>query len=184
MRVLAVIPAKGDSRRLPGKNLCVVNGRTLIELAVDYAKTSQYVTDIVVSTDSECVASLVNSKKLCPVIMRPDDMGDVDVVEVYCHAINVVKEQGGDEVDVVVGIQPDHPGRSLRLDDSIDYFNSTDAYALITVGRNGERNGALQIFNARGLTFPGKIVTAMDSCINIHTKSDLERAQLQFGRLE
>ena len=47
MNILAVIPAKGESRRLFGKNLQKIGDKTLIELAVEYAKSSTCVTEVV-----------------------------------------------------------------------------------------------------------------------------------------
>ena len=80
MNILAVIPAKSDSNRLEKKNMRKIGNKTLIEIAVDYAKKSKTITDIVVSTDSEEVVEYIKSNKLCHCIMRTEGLsGDADV---------------------------------------------------------------------------------------------------------
>ena len=49
---VAIIPAKGNSTRLPKKNFQIINNKTLVEHAIDYAKSSKYIKGIYVSTDS------------------------------------------------------------------------------------------------------------------------------------
>ena len=56
MNILAVIPAKSDSNRLEKKNMRKIGNKTLIEIAIDYAKKSKKINDVVVSTDSEEIA--------------------------------------------------------------------------------------------------------------------------------
>ena len=56
MNILAVIPAKSNSNRLEKKNMRKIGNKTLIEIAIDYAKKSKKITDIVVSTDSDEIA--------------------------------------------------------------------------------------------------------------------------------
>ena len=70
MKILAVIPAKGESSRLFSKNLQKIGDKTLIELAVEYAKSSTCVTEVVVSTDSENVKQLVEHLDLCKCVLR------------------------------------------------------------------------------------------------------------------
>ena len=48
IKALAIIPAKGDSKRLVGKNKRIIAGKTLLEHSIDYAKKSKLVTSIIV----------------------------------------------------------------------------------------------------------------------------------------
>ena len=59
--VTAIIPAKTDSTRLKKKNLRVVDGKTLVEHSIDYALKSEYVKDIIVSTESDEVRKICDS---------------------------------------------------------------------------------------------------------------------------
>ena len=113
MNILAVIPAKGQSGRLPNKNMKLIGNKTLIEIAVDYVKKSKLISDIVISTDSLEVLKFVHCKNLCECFIRSEGLsGEADVTEVYCDA----REKMGGIADYVVGIQPDHPDRTLPVD--------------------------------------------------------------------
>jgi N-acylneuraminate cytidylyltransferase len=57
-RALAVIPARGGSKRLPGKNVRLLGGRSTLERAIDAAVESELFTRVVVSTDDPAIASL------------------------------------------------------------------------------------------------------------------------------
>ena len=56
MKILAVIPARAGSKAIPNKNIRSVNGKPMISYVIDNAVSSEYITDIVVSTDSNEVA--------------------------------------------------------------------------------------------------------------------------------
>ena len=53
IKAIAIIPAKTDSKRLKKKNLRVINGKTLVEHAIDYAEDSKLIKHIVVTTESD-----------------------------------------------------------------------------------------------------------------------------------
>ena len=55
MKILAIIPAKTDSTRLPKKNIQKIKGKTLVEYSIDYAKQSKYNPKIIVSSEDEVV---------------------------------------------------------------------------------------------------------------------------------
>ena len=65
MKILVVVPAKFDSGRLKNKNMLKIGGKTLIELAVEYANQSNNIGQILVSTDSSEISEYVESNKLC-----------------------------------------------------------------------------------------------------------------------
>ena len=52
MKVLVIIPAKLDSTRLKKKNLKKLNGKSLVEHSIDYAKASKHEVEIIVSSES------------------------------------------------------------------------------------------------------------------------------------
>jgi N-acetylneuraminate synthase len=173
MNILAVIPAKGESRRLFGKNLQKIGDKTLIELAVEYAKSSTCVTEVVVSTDSENVKQLVEHLDLCKCVLRGKELsGDADVFHVYQHAW----EKMGKEADYVIGLQPDNPDRTLSLDFALDYVFNKNLDNFFTVGKDGKKNGALRIYRPTVEQFTEES-TLLDDCTNIHTNEDLNKAK-------
>lgn len=169
MKILAVIPAQSKSTRLPHKNMRVIGNKTLVEIAVDYAKTSSMITDIVVSTDSEDIRHFIESNKICECILRPDGLsGDADVSEVYIDAWRQKEEAA----EYIVGLQPDNPDRILSLDNAIKYVLENDFDDFFTVGKNGMKNGSIRIMRS-SMRFPLKCGSLLDKCTNIHTKQDL-----------
>ena len=81
MRILGLIPARGGSKRIPGKNKKLLAGKPLINWTIELAKTSASICDIVVSTDDPEIAALMrliktinnsisNNKPGCDIKMR------------------------------------------------------------------------------------------------------------------
>lgn len=60
MKILAVIPARVSSKGIPNKNIRIINGRPLIYYAIKNALSSKYITDVIVTTDSESVRTIAN----------------------------------------------------------------------------------------------------------------------------
>ena len=82
---LCVIPARGGSKRIPGKNIKLFHGKPLIAHSIEVAKKSKLFNKIIVSTDSEKIAE-VAEKYGAEVQMRPahladDHTGSIDVFE-------------------------------------------------------------------------------------------------------
>ena len=120
MKILVIIPAKLDSKRLHQKNLSIYKGKTLIENTIEYAKLSKYNPEIIISSESEIVEEIAlknnvnfdkRSKSLC---------GDTEVVDVYIDLIKKIKKT----YDIVACLQPDNPNRVNSLDECLDYMIS------------------------------------------------------------
>ena len=112
VRVLAFIPARAGSRRVPNKNLRLLNGLPLIHYTIEQAKASPLIDKIVVSSDSEKILAYARS---CGVIgiPRPSSIsGDASpTVDAVRHALDVLA--GENYVpDCVVILQPTSPLRS------------------------------------------------------------------------
>ena len=85
---LAIIPAKTDSKRLKKKNLRVINGKTLLEHAIDYASNSSLVKYIIVTSESDEVLNV--TKKYSNVMFFYRDknyMGEREVADVYVNLL-------------------------------------------------------------------------------------------------
>jgi sialic acid synthase SpsE/CMP-2-keto-3-deoxyoctulosonic acid synthetase len=174
MRFLVVIPAKSGSKRLTDKNMRKIGNKTLIEIAVNHAKKSQHINNIVVSTDSSKIKEHVESANLCKCIMRGENLsGETEVFEVYENALKL----SGEEVDYVIGLQPDNPDRKLKLDEAISYVIENNLDDFFTVGIDGKKNGSIRIFRSslKAISNP-KVNSLVDDCTNIHHASDLAKA--------
>jgi len=177
IKAFIIIPAKGDSKRLVGKNKRVIAGKTLLEHSIEYAQKSKLATSILVSTED------VETKRIAElygvtVVGRTDDyMGEREVADVY---IKLFKEYGDDTFTHVVGIQPDHPDRTILLDEMLEYVVENKYDDLFTVGPSGTRNGSIRITKAEHVKIGAmsrRVGSMIDDCTNIHSEQDLINAE-------
>lgn len=117
-RVIGLIPARGGSKRLAGKNLKSVGGVSLLARAMRCARECDVLTERVVSTDSDeiraqairfqCPAEYRESVLHRPAELATDDASMVDVVLHACQSLSLA------DSDVVVLLQPTSPLRSVE----------------------------------------------------------------------
>ncbi len=93
---IAVIPARGGSKRIPRKNIRVMNGRPLIAWAIDTALASGEFSHVVVSTDDEEIAGIAVDSGASVPFMRPASLADdvASTVSVIAHAVGQLQKQG------------------------------------------------------------------------------------------
>lgn len=113
MKILTVIPARGGSKRLPGKNIKLLGGRPLIVWSIDIAKNIPDVCDILVSTDDHSIASISSTAGALVPWLRPNGLATdtATSVDVVLHALDWYESQHG-VVDGVMLLQPTSPYRS------------------------------------------------------------------------
>ena len=179
---IAFIPAKTDSTRLKKKNLRVIAGKTLVEHTIEYALNSEYIRDIIVSTESKDIEELCKNYDRVQVYKRPDHlMRDAEVADVYVDIFQNQFENYGEwripqMATHVVALQPDNPDRNHKIDTVIDYFVDNTYDDLVTVGKDGTRNGASRITKAKYVadgSMSRRMGTYLDDCTNIHSENDL-----------
>ena len=181
--IVAFIPAKGGSTRLPNKNMALVNGRPMIDYAIEHAKASTHVQAIYVTTDAEDIAAHARSRGV-NVIMRDTSLGgDTPLLDVYRHALRQINDPS---IKMIVGVQPDHPDRTVSLDEAIAAFRSAgpDCELLYSTEADGKKNGA-QCVISRTFLESGKNpavdvvnkIGIVDDCTNVHYPDDLKRAE-------
>lgn len=127
-KILALIPARGGSKGIPNKNITDLAGKPLIAYSIDACKGSRFVDDIVVSTDSEKIATIARTFGAEVPFMRPEElaMDTSKTLDAVLHAVSELKKQGR-EYDSIVLIQPTQPLRTSEdIDGAIDtyYINS------------------------------------------------------------
>lgn len=101
MRV-AVIPARGGSKRIPRKNIRLFAGRPIIEWPISVALESGLFDQIIVSTDDTEIAEVARAAGASVPFMRPENLSDdyADTKSVVCHAISELKLETEPEVQV------------------------------------------------------------------------------------
>jgi N-acylneuraminate cytidylyltransferase len=113
MKILALIPARGGSKRLPGKNIRVLGKKPLIVWSVDVAKGVPEICDILVSTDDPAIASICKDAGAMVPWLRPAELATDTArsVDVALHALDWYEAEKG-AVDGLLLLQPTSPFRT------------------------------------------------------------------------
>ena len=130
-QILVVIPARGGSKGLPGKNIKLLNNIPLIAHSITYAKECSMVNKIVVSTDCKQIAKIAVDYG-AEVIDRPDSIsGDKATTE---SAINHTLNQLSNKPDIIILLQPTSPLRPKNsLEDALNKFQKEKYDSLLSI---------------------------------------------------
>lgn len=141
-KVIAIIPARGGSKRLPEKNILPLKGKPLIEYSIEFAKNNLDVIDeIVVTTDDKAIKEIA-LKHNVKVIDRPENLADDTATTV--SALKHVLQNVVENFDYVVLLQPTNPFRERNLlKNSFELVAKTKADSLMTVSQNDKKLGKI-----------------------------------------
>jgi N-acylneuraminate cytidylyltransferase len=137
--VFAVIPARGGSKRTPGKNLRVYKGRWLLEWTVDAIKGSSYIDRWAVSTEDEKIAGFARNLDY-PVIQRPPELATDDATNE-----DVLRHAWTSPHGWIVLLQPTSPLRTAEDIDACIERAVSNGSAALTVDERGHKNGAVYV---------------------------------------
>jgi len=132
---LAVIPARGGSKGIPGKNGRVVAGRSLLAWSVAHARASARIDRVVVSTDAEDLAELARQAGAEVPFLRPAALAtdDAPTEPAVIHAVEQLAADGY-RPDAVVLLQPTSPVRLPgRIDRAVAQYEAEGADSLVGV---------------------------------------------------
>lgn len=120
--MIAVIPARGGSKRLSGKNIKHLGGKPLIAWSIDAAKKSKYIDRVIISTDDENIAEVALRYDGDVPFLRPQELaGDTASTNgVILHVLNQIDES----FEYVVLLQPTSPLRNTEdIDQLLESFD-------------------------------------------------------------
>jgi CMP-N,N'-diacetyllegionaminic acid synthase len=135
MRILALITARGGSKRLPEKNIRSLGETPLIVWSINIAKDIDEVVDILVSTDDTKIAEVAKSAGALVPWLRPEELAtDTSLsVDVCLHALKWYEKENG-RVDGLMLLQPTSPFRSRStVLQGIEVFSSNQHRSVIGV---------------------------------------------------
>ena len=129
--ILAVIPARGGSKRLPNKNILDLAEKPLIAWSIEAGLHSKYIDTVVVSSDSDEILDI--SKNIgTDIIKRPDELAS-DTATSF-DAIKHTIENTIETFDYVILLQPTSPLRNnSHIDEAFELLIKTNAAAIISV---------------------------------------------------
>lgn len=153
--VLAIIPARGGSKGLPGKNIRPMCGKPLIAWTIEAANKSRYLDCAVVSTDSEEIAAVARAAGGYVPFLRPEQFSTdkASSYDVIRHALAFMKDSEGRQFDYVVLLEPTSP---LREDDDIDRMLEQlaarpDYDSIVSIGEVTEHPSIMKRLDGDGL---------------------------------
>ena len=132
---IAIIPARGGSKRIPGKNAKIFCGKPMITWAIDSALESNLFQKVIVSTDDEYIAQVARSAGAETPFMRPADLADdlTPTVPVIAHAVETCQAMGWD-IDYACCIYP-----------CVPFLQTTDLSDAFTLMQNSNANFAYPV---------------------------------------
>lgn len=134
--MIAIIPARGGSKGLPGKNIKNFHGHPLISYAIREAQKSKYIDRVIVSTDDNSIAEVAKEYNAEIPFLRPTNLAQdtSPVIETYFYTIEKLKETENYEVDDFIVLQPTSPLRNVNhIDESIQLYYNKKADSVISV---------------------------------------------------
>lgn len=141
-KTIAIIPARGGSKRLPGKNIKLLGGTPLLAHSILYAKQHDFIDAVYVSTDDEKIAA-VALQYGAKVINRPQALsGDL---EPTVSALKHVLESIDGAVENVILLQATNPLRPKNLlQEAFTIFQEQQVDSLFTVTRSHHKLGKIE----------------------------------------
>lgn len=134
-KILAIIPARGGSKRLPRKNILPLAGKPLIAWTIEAAKESAVFSEIMVNTDDQEIAGVANEHGANIPFFRSLELGSdtASSLDVVMDTLNWYKENGT-VFDIVILLQPTSPLRNANdIIQAVDLFLEKDASSVLSV---------------------------------------------------
>lgn len=141
-KTIAIIPARGGSKRIPRKNLLPLGGKPLFLHSVDTALSCSEITEVLVSTDDPEIKRLSLEQNV-RVIDRPMELAHdaATTLSAIVHAVEIIADP---EIDKVVVLQPTNPLRPGGLIElGLSKMEETGSDSLFTVSRSFHKLGKI-----------------------------------------
>lgn len=130
---LAIIPARGGSKRLPRKNVLLLSGKPLVVWSIEAALKSHYIDRLIVSSDDEEILTLAEENG-AEALLRPQQLAtdEASTLDVIGHVLDSIE----DEYDYIVLMQATSPLRTAQhIDEAIKQLSDTNADSVISVSK-------------------------------------------------
>ena len=133
---LAIVPARGGSKRLPRKNILDLNGKPLIAWSIESGLKSRYIDEVMATTDDNEIVEVSKKYGANVPFKRPGELANDHTTrsEVIRHAIEFYQDELGEKFDYLVLLQPTSPLRSEKdIDNAIEFMFEKRADAVVSV---------------------------------------------------
>ena len=133
--MIAIVPARGGSKGLPGKNVRSLLGKPLIAYTVEEALKAQYLEEVIVSTDDPEIAQVATAfGATCP-FMRPAELARDEslAIDTYLYTVDRLEREFGYKINEVAILLPTSPLRvAADIDAAISLFREKNADSVVS----------------------------------------------------
>jgi rhamnosyltransferase len=133
LKILAVIPVKGD--------MLMLNNQPLIRHTINSAKKSKFISDIVIATDNDEIATFAKKNGVPLVVYRPNTLSEeyIDIFDVVSYAVNSLKDQEK-LYDVIVLLEEIYPFRKDGMIDAMINQLVIEGHDTVLAGQSENRS--------------------------------------------
>lgn len=183
MRIIAIIPARGGSKRLPQKNIFLLKGKPLLAYAIDACKKSKYINDIYVSSDDEKILKVAAENGAVP-LTRTAELADdtTPKMEAVRSAVKHPRLLQDGYPDIVIVPQANSPQlKAEDIDRGFDLLFKYNLWEVMSTDENGVQNAAFRIIRTEHVFNPFLSAhcgfVAVPGCLDVHTMEDIIRLE-------
>ena len=135
-KVLGVIPARGNSKRFPNKNIRILAGKPLVAWTIEAAQQAKRLTDYLVSSDALLIMDIAKNYGAPVPFTRPAELATDTVrnIEVVAHALKFMETKRQMTYDIIILLQPTSPIRNpAHIDQAVDMLWQSDLDCVVSV---------------------------------------------------
>ncbi|MAJ05348.1 MAG: hypothetical protein CBC44_002490 [Flavobacteriales bacterium TMED84] len=185
MRIIAIIPARGGSKRLKKKNIYLLRGKPLISYTIKACKLSNKIDEIYVSSDDDEILKISENFGAKP-LKRTSNISDDKTPKIV--AIREVLKQDqlliDGKPDIVIIPQANSPEINAKeIDEGLDLMNKYNLWEVMSANSNGVQNPAFRIIRADKINnnfLSAHCGFVICNCIDIHTIDDVEKLEHSY----
>lgn len=203
MKIVAIIPARGGSKRIPRKNIKNFCGKPLIAWTILGALRSKHLDRVIVSTDDKKIAKTAKKYGAEVPFLRPAELAipTIGIEPTLKHAFQWLLENENYKADALVLLMPTSPLRQTRhIDEAIDIFKKTKADSVLGVNETPanhtpywtlirNKNGKVTLWDGKSLKnittrsqdFPKKCYARNDLVYVLKPKNLFEKKSNIYG---
>lgn len=133
--MIAIVPARGGSKGLPGKNIKNLLGKPMIAYTIEEALKSKYITEVIISTDCKEIESVAVKYRAKSPFLRPEYLAtdSAKAIDNYIYTIDRLNKEFAYNIKDFVVLQPTSPLRTVEdIDGAIELFKDKNADSVVS----------------------------------------------------
>lgn len=133
--MIAIVPARGGSKGLPGKNIKNLLGKPMIAYTIEEALKSKYITEVIISTDCNEIEKVAIKYGAKSPFLRPEYLAtdSAKAIDNYIYTIDRLNKEFAYDIKDFVLLQPTSPLRTVEdIDKSIELFKDKNADSVVS----------------------------------------------------